>query len=208
MGNKHEHGASTRKSSKINSVSEIEFKKTFYFYASLTAYRWRKMLCFAFMLIGLTGFGTCAEDGFIRLSTRAEPATIFDLDELAKIMGEKLDIATIKGDIKALRGDLTHCVTGWSTWFGLPDGPKKPRTVSFGKAFSKKPQVMVAVMGAGKSRTHQGCSAGEAVEFDIHEKAEVTKSSFTVQVMTKAGKSFCHTKSYVYFSYIACGTYG
>jgi len=206
------------------------------------------MICIAFTLIGMIGFGTCAEVGVVPMdAARAalKSGSLFDVDELVEIIRERLnfttlkaeiatnkhgvtankhgvaankkeisvkskDITTIKTDIINLRSDLTHCVTGWGNGWNIEDGSWLSVKTSFSKSFSKKPQVMVAVMGAGKWRSgNEHCPDGQAVEFDIGESVEVSKSSFTIRVMTRAGdkEKSCFWVSYVYFSYIACGTY-
>ena len=204
------------------------------------------MICIAFTLIGMIGFGTCAEVGVVPMdAARAalKSGSLFDVDELVEIIRERLnfttlnaeiaankngvaankngvaankkeisakakDISTIKTDIINLRSDLTHCVTGWGNAWHIKDGSWYSKKTTFSKSFSKKPQVMVAVMGAGKWRSgNQHCPHGQAIDFDIAESVKVSKSSFTISVMTKGGEKSCYAKSYVYFSYIACGTY-
>jgi len=212
------------------------------------------MICIAVALIGMIGFGTCAEVGVVPIdAARAalKSGSLFDVDELVEIIRERLnfttlkaeiaankhgvtankhgvaankkeisvkskDITTIKNDITTnkndiinLRNDLTHCVTGWDNAWYIKDGSWYSKKIPFSKSFSKKPQVMVAVMGAGKGRANSGCPDGQAIEFDIAESVEVSKSSFTIQVMTRAGdkEKSCYPLSSVYFSYIACGTY-
>jgi len=125
-----------------------------------------------------------------------------------EISAKAKDISTIKTDIINLRSDLTHCVTGWGSAWAIKDGSWLSKKISFKKSFSKEPQVMVAVMGAGKWRSHDYCgNDGQAIDFDIAESVKVSKSSFTIRVMTKGGEKSCSSLSYVYFSYIACGTY-
>jgi len=199
------------------------------------------MICIAFTLIGMIGFGTCAEVGVVPIdAARAalKSGSLFDVDELVEIIRERLNITTLnaeiaankhgvaankkeisvkskeittnKNDIINLRNDLTHCVTGWGNAWNIDDGSWLSKKYSFKKSFSKKPQVMVAVMGAGKGRLilHDNkCGHGQAIDFDIHESVKVSKSSFTIRVMTKGGEKSCSSLSYVYFSYIACGTY-
>jgi len=190
------------------------------------------MICIAFTLIGMIGFGTCAEVGVVPIdAARAalKSGSLFDVDELVEIIRERLniatlnaeiaankkeisakakDISTIKTDIINLRSDLTHCVTGWGSAWAIKDGSWLSKKISFKKSFSKEPQVMVAVMGAGKWRSHDYCgNDGQAIDFDIAESVKVSKSSFTIRVMTKGGEKSCWHQSYVYFSYIACGTY-
>jgi len=191
------------------------------------------MICIAFTLIGIIGFGTCAEVGVVPIdAARAalKSGSLFDVDELVEIIRERLniatlnaeiaankkeisakakDISTIKTDIINLRSDLTHCVTGWGNAWRIKDGSWFSKKIPFSKSFSKKPQVMVAVMGAGKGRAAGWhCPNGQAIDFDIAESVKVSKSSFTIRVMTKGGKGkSCSHESYVYFSYIACGTY-
>jgi len=190
------------------------------------------MICIAFTLIGMIGFGTCAEVGVVPIdAARAalKSGSLFDVDELVEIIRERLniatlnaeiaankkeisakakDISTIKTDIINLRSDLTHCVTGWGNAWSIKDGSWFSKKTSFKKSFSKKPQVMVAIMGAGKGRmAGWHCPNGQAIEFDIDESVKVSKSSFTIRVKTRAGEKSCYDESYVYFSYIACGTY-
>jgi len=125
-----------------------------------------------------------------------------------EISAKAKDISTIKTDIINLRSDLTHCVTGWGNAWSIKDGSWFSKKTSFKKSFSKKPQVMVAIMGAGKGRmAGWHCPNGQAIEFDIDESVKVSKSSFTIRVKTRAGEKSCYDESYVYFSYIACGTY-
>jgi len=220
------------------------------------------MICIAFTLIGIIGFGTCAEVGVVPIdAARAalKSGSLFDVDELVEIIRERLnittlnaeiaankhgvaanrngvaankngvnankhgvaankkeisvkskDITTIKTDIINLRSDLTHCVTGWANAWYIKDGSWYSKKISFSKSFSRKPQFMVAVMGAGKSRGGQNvnCPVGQAIEFEVS-KVKVSESSFTIRVMTLAGEKekSCYARSYVYFSYIACGTY-
>ena len=54
---------------------------------------------------------------------------------------------------------------------------------------------------------HKDCHRGVAMEFDIHEKIEVTKSSMTLKAYAASKDQDCNDKSFIYFSYIACGTY-
>jgi len=211
------------------------------------------MICIAFTLIGMIGFGTCAEVGVVPIdAARAalKSGSLFDVDELVEIIRERLnittlnaeiaankhgvaankhgvaankhgvaankkeisakakDISTIKTDIINLRSDLTHCVTGYNVAWYIKDGSWYSKKTTFSKSFSKNPQVMVAVMAAGKGRANgSNCPNGQAIEFAIHESVKVSKSSFTIRVMTKGGEKSCWHQSYVYFSYIACGTY-
>jgi len=127
-----------------------------------------------------------------------------------EISAKAKDISTIKTDIINLRSDLTHCVTGYNVAWYIKDGSWYSKKTTFSKSFSKNPQVMVAVMAAGKGRANgSNCPNGQAIEFAIHESVKVSKSSFTIRVMTRAGEKSCdpNNKSDVYFSYIACGTY-
>merc|ERR1712142_30376 len=189
----------------------------------------QKMFRFVFLLVCLIGFGICVEDEHGEASMdgalRAASGGLLDIDQLVSVVEQRLEIATLKSgvatlkggvasnkkDISALRGDMTHCITGTGNYWGIPDG--KPdgkwtkKTINFGKTFSKKPQVMVAVMGAGRGFTHKSCYGGVPVEFGIHKNIKVTKSSVTVEAYAASKDQTCHFKSALYFSYIACGTY-
>jgi len=174
------------------------------------------MICIAVTLIGIIGFGTCAEVGLVPLDAMLKSESVSDVNEmvdgLVEVIGDRLNITTLKAEIAAiktdlinLRKDLTHCVTGWNNFWAIKDGSWTSRTIYFSRSFLKKPQVMVAVMGAGKGRYMTYCP--QAIDFDIKESMEVSKSSFTIQAMTNAMPKLCDSKSYLYFSYIACGTY-
>merc|ERR1712142_144818 len=170
-----------------------------------------KMFRFVLLLVCLIGFGICVDDDHGEASMdgalRAASGGLLDIDQLVSVVEQRLGIASMKKDISALRGDMTHCITGWGNYWAIPDGKWTKKTVNFGKTFSKKPQVMVAVMGAGRGRTHKDRHRGVAMEFDIHEKIEVTKSSMTLKAYAASKDQDCDDKSFIYFSYIACGTY-